>query len=422
MRKTIFHIDVNSAYLSWSAAEALYRGGELDYRTIPSVVGGNPETRHGIVLAKSIPAKKYNIQTAETLYQALQKCPHLYIVKPDYELYVRCSEAMRELLSEYSDRMQIYSIDECFLDMTGMEKLFGDPVHLSHHIRARIRRELGFTVSIGISSNRLLAKVASDIKKPDATVTLFPEEIAEKMWPLPVRDLFMIGPATEQKLHMLGIRTIGQLAAMDPLLLRKHLKSHGDLIWNYANGQEHGLVQNSFQERSDPKGMGNSTTTGFDVTDRREAELILLSLTETVATRLRAARLAGRVVSVAIRNNRMETSGHQRKLVTALNQTSEIHRVVMELFDQLWDRHEPLRLLGLRVTDLQPEETVQLSLFDQRNNTEKLMRLDRTIDKLRQRYGKEAIYRASFLGSGIKPISGGMPHDDMPLMSSALER
>ena len=234
----ICHIDVNSAFLSWTAA---YRvnilGDPLDLRTIPSVIGGDEEARHGIVLAKSIPAKKFGIQTGEPLHQARQKCPDLVVAPPDYGLYVEASRRMIALLREIAPVVEQYSIDEAWIDLSGTERLYGPPVLTAHRIKDRIRDELGFTVNVGVSSNKLLAKMASDFQKPDRVHTLFPAEVPEKLWPLPVRELFYVGGATEKKLRAMGITTIGQLAAADPERLRRQLHQHGLVIWEFANGR-----------------------------------------------------------------------------------------------------------------------------------------------------------------------------------------
>ena len=274
-KRVIFHIDVNSAFLSW---EAVYRlkhlGGKLDLRTIPSAVGGDISKRHGIILAKSIPAKKYHIQTGEPVTDALKKCPDLCLVPPNYSLYEKNSRAMMEILRDYSPSVEIFSIDEAFIDMTGMESLFGPPVQAAARIKDRIREELGFTVNVGVSSNKLLAKMASDFKKPDLVHTLFPEEIEKKMWGLPVRDLFFVGAATEKKLRNLGIHTVGELARTDPEILRSCLKKQGEVIWRFANGIDtSGVISDPPQNRS----YGNSTTTSSDVQDAETARKVLLS-------------------------------------------------------------------------------------------------------------------------------------------------
>lgn len=218
MKNIIFHVDVNSAFLSWEATYRLHhKGGTLDIRTVPSAVGGDMSMRHGIILAKSIPAKKYRITTGETILEAKRKCPNLLLVPPNYGMYEQCSKAFMEILKEYSDNVEQYSIDEAFVDMSETCHLFGSPVETANQIKDRVRNELGFTVNIGISSNKLLAKMASDFEKPDKVHTLYPEEMEEKMWSLPVSDLFFVGRATTKKLLNLGIMTIGELAKTDPV-------------------------------------------------------------------------------------------------------------------------------------------------------------------------------------------------------------
>lgn len=228
MRRIIFHVDVNSAFLSWEAAYRLYHlGGKLDLRTVPSAVGGDQEKRHGIILAKSIPAKKYHIQTGEPVIDAKRKCPELILVPPNYDLYNRSSKALLKIMSRYTDRIEQYSIDEAFMDMTGCTK---QPEKTAEEIKDTVVRELGFTVNVGVSSNKLLAKMASDFQKPNLVHTLWPEEIPQKMWPLPVGDLFFVGHASKKKLHNLGIHTIGELACTDERILKALMKSHGLLI------------------------------------------------------------------------------------------------------------------------------------------------------------------------------------------------
>ena len=414
--RIIFHIDANSAYLSWEAIYRLQQGETQDLRDVPSVVGGDPKTRHGIVLAKSIPAKKYKIQTGETIYVALQKCPDLIVIPPTYDLYIKCSNAMVELLKEYSPSIQRYSVDECFLDYTHMEKHFGEPEEAAHVIKDRIKNELGFTVSIGISTNKLLAKMASDLMKPDKAITLFPEEIPLKMWPLPVEDLFMVGRATAPKLHRLGIYTIGELANYNQEHIVYRLKSHGHMIWQYANGLEDSTVRAS--NYIDMKGIGNSTTISFDVIDKETAHMILLSLVETVAMRLRDAACCCKLVAVSIKNSSFSSYSHQRKLFNFTDGTNEIYSVVCKLFNEVW-QGEPIRHLGVRISELCSNEFYQRSFFDEENK-DRSRALDTAIDTLRLRYGRVAIIRASFLHTGIKPLMGGVGEGDYPMMGSIL--
>ncbi len=265
MEKIIFHIDVNSAFLSWEAVYRLAHCGEqLDLREAVSAVGGDTSLRHGIILAKSIPAKKYGIRTGEAIWQAKEKCPGLILVPPNYGLYERCSAAFMDILREYSDVVEQYSIDEAFIDMSASCHLFGTKEEAARQIRERIREELGFTVNIGISSNKLLAKMASDFRKPDRVHTLYPEEIQRKMWPLPVSELFFVGRATAKKLFSMGIRTIGELAVADPAWLKEILKKQGEVIWAFANGIDLSPVS---AIPAANKGYGNSTTIPFDVED-----------------------------------------------------------------------------------------------------------------------------------------------------------
>lgn len=414
--RLIFHVDVNSAYLSWEAAYKMQHGEQVDLRKIPSVVGGDEESRHGIVLAKSIPAKKYKITTGETLFSARQKCPKLIIVPPHYDLYVQCSTALNEILQQYTPKIQRFSVDESFLDFSNMEHLYPDYIDLAEEIRQKIKNKLGFTVNIGISCNKLLAKVASDFKKPDRIHTLFPWEIKEKMWPLPVEDLFMVGSATLPKLNRLNIFTIGDLANYDLDILKSTLKSHGVLIWNYANGIDNSEVRKS--NHIEMKGIGNSTTIPFDVKDKDTAHLVLLSLAEMVGTRLRDSQNCCSVISINIRSNNFISYSHQRKLYSPTDITKRIAKVAYGLFDEKWNG-EPIRHMGIHVTQLCTNEFYQCSLLDNGNN-EKERLLDKTIDELRLKYGSKSIIRSSFLHSGIQSISGGVGEESYPIMSSLL--
>jgi DNA polymerase-4 len=415
-QRTVFHIDVNSAFLSWEAVYRLQHGESLDLRTIPAVVGGNEKNRHGIVLAKSIPAKKYHIQTGESLYAARIKCPGLVIVPPRYGIYINCSNAMLDILREYSPEVQRFSVDECFLEFTSMEKIFGDPVTAANIIKNRIKRELGFTVNIGISVNKLLAKMAGELSKPDKVHTLYPDEIPKKMWPLPVEDLLMVGRATAPKLHTLGIKTIGDLAKYSVKNLELKLKSHGLLIWQYANGLESSEVRNI---STDIKGIGNATTTKYDVEDQRTAEIFLLSLTETVAGRLRKAGYCCSLVAIGIKDANFRYCSHQKKLYTPVNSTQQIFSAAKLLFKELW-RGQPLRLLGVRVSDLSADKNMQLSIFHNAEQEQKMRALDGAVDNIRLQFGSRAIIRAAFLHSGINPLSGGVGEEEYPIMSSIL--
>lgn len=414
--RIIFHVDVNSAFLSWNAVYALQHGAKVDLRKLPSIVGGNQATRHGIVLAKSIPAKKYGIQTGEPVVSARRKCPNLVVSPPDYLLYMKCSQSMIEILKEYSDKIQIFSIDECFIDMTCMQRLLGRDYHkIATEIKDRIKNELGFTVSVGISTNKLLAKMGSDLQKPDAVVTLFPEEVKEKMWPLPVRDLYMCGKATEKKLHSMGIYTIGDLARTEPEYLKYKLKSWGEMLYNFAHGIEDSEVN---PNGSIPyiKSIGNSCTIHFDVEDYDTAHKVLLSLVETVGMRLRHGNFCCRLIQVSIKTNELISYSHQRKFEVPTDCTNAIYEEACRLFDNAW-KGEPIRHLGVRVSELCGNDFIQLSLFDK--DWQKHRLIDRAIDEIRMKYGSYSVYRASFLHSRLAPLQGGIV-EDFPVMSSIL--
>lgn len=416
MKKLIFHVDVNSAYLSWEAVYRLQHGEKTDLRTIPSVVGGDETLRHGIVLTKSQPAKKYKIQTGETLYSARTKCPSLVVAAPRYPLYMQCSSAMNEILKEYTPQIQRFSVDESFLDFSNMQHLYPDHLKLAEAIRERIKNELGFTVNIGISSNKLLAKVASDFQKPDKIHTLFPEEIKKKMWPLPVSDLFMVGRATAPKLHKLNIFTIGDLAVYDPAILKYKLKSHGELIQNYANGIDYSEVRSS--NYIEMKGIGNSTTIPFDIEEKDTAHKVILSLCETVGMRLRDSKNCCRVVSVSIRGSDLMFYSRQKKLEVPTDSTRKIYEVSCCLFDNAW-KENSVRCLGIHVTDFCTNDFYQYSMLDT-FNYEKDKKINNVIDKIRIKYGSKAVVRGCFLNSKLPSMTGGVGENDYPLMASIL--
>lgn len=402
MDRLIYHIDVNSAYLSWEAVERLKKWKEetgsdvlpedyVDIRTIPCAIGGDLARRRGVILAKSIPAKNFGVRTGESVMEALRKCPSLMLIAPDHKMYARYSRAFTRILEEYTPTLEQFSVDEMFMDMTETIGLFGPPVEVADSIRARIRKELGFTVNVGISSNKLLAKMAGDFEKPDKTHTLFPGEIAEKMWPLPVGELFSVGKATREKLHSLGINTIGDLARYDKNALVYHLKKQGLTIWQYANGLDDSPV-----EMEDAKGYGNSTTLPYDVSDRKTAHLVLLSLAESVAMRLRKEHVSAGLISTTIKTCKLQSSSHQMVLKTPTNITDELHRAACRLFDELWDG-TPIRLLGISTSHISDAAGFrQMSLFDN-TDYDRLEKLDAAVDSIRSRFGSDAIKRASLL-------------------------
>ena len=399
MRQIIFHIDVNSAFLSWTAVEQLKQGAEIDLRTIPSIIGGNQASRHGIVLAKSVPAKKYDIVTGEPVANALRKCPDLVMAPPNHKMYHEYSQRLMKFLSNYTPDIEQVSVDECYMDFTGIAHRYSSPVAAAFEIKDAVYKEFGFTVNIGISVNHLLAKMASDFEKPNKVHTLFPEEIQVKMWPLPVSDLYMAGRSSVEVLHKLEIRTIGELAKADPNLLEIHLKSHGRTLWEFANGIDGSKV---IRERVESKGIGNSTTLPKDVTTEEDAKKVLLFLAETVGGRVRKEGVKAKMVSVEIKYSTFQSVSHQKQLLKATNTDKAIYETACELFRELWSG-APIRLLGIRTSKLVGEtEPEQMSIFDLQNTieqenqeNEKHQKLNKALDQIRKKYGEDAIVRGS---------------------------
>ncbi len=403
MQESIFfHIDVNSAFLSWTALERLENGKEVDLREIPAIIGGDMAKRHGVVLAKSIPAKAYGIVTGEPVVNAFRKCPNLTVAAPDHKMYEQRSKALIAYLHSICPELEQVSIDECYMDYTPIQHLYASPLQAAALIRDSVYEKFGFTVNIGISDRKVLAKMASDFKKPNLIHTLYASEIRQKLWPLPVTSLFMCGRSSVETLRKLGIITIGDLACADPAIVEAHLKSHGITLWEYANGIDSSRVE---VQQGRAKGVGNSTTLSSDVTRREDACQVLLSLAESVGTRLRDSHeLAGNVCT-EIKYATFRCVSHQTVLHTPTASTDTIYKTACSLFDELWDG-TPIRLLGIRTAKLvKDSEPVQLSLFDlaaAKPVSEKQQKLDAALDAIRKRYGTEAIKRGSLMDSPKK--------------------
>ncbi|MCM1027870.1 MAG: DNA polymerase IV [Roseburia sp.] len=391
----IFHIDVNSAFLSWSALELLEKGSETDLRLIPSIVGGDRSTRHGVVLAKSIPAKKYGITTGEPVAAAFRKCPTLVTVPPNHSLYHQRSRQLMDYLHGFCPDIEQVSIDECYMDYSPISSKYASPEEAAALIKDSVLEKFGFTVNVGISDRKVLAKMASDFRKPNLVHTLYRREIREKLWPLPVSRLFLCGRSSAETLKKLGILTIGDLAASDPRILESHLKSHGRMLWRYANGDDDSLV---IPEPAEAKGIGNSVTLAADAATREDAVMILLELAESVGKRLRAAHTKAGQVCTEIKYSTFRSVSHQTALPAPSASTDVLYRTACTLFDELWDG-SPIRLLGVRAGKLSEEDQpVQLSLFDEDFPTdEKRRKLDAALDQIRSKYGKEAIKRGSLM-------------------------
>lgn len=403
MRRIVFHIDVNSAYLSWTAVEQLKNGAETDIRTIPAIIGGNQESRHGVVLAKSLPAKKFGIRTGEPVANAFRKCASLHMEPPDHKLYHEYSSQMMTFLRTYTPDIEQVSVDECYMDFTGISGRFTSPVSGALEIKNRIYEKFGFTVNIGLSTNKLLAKMASDFEKPDKVHTLFPEEIKVKMWPLPVWELYMAGQSSVETLQKLEIRSIGDLAQADPEILELHLKSHGRKLWEIANGIDNSEV---ITEKVEAKGIGNSTTLSKDAVTEEEAKKVLLGLAESVGARLREAEQKAGMLSVEIKYYNFETASHQRQIPKPTNSDTVIYHTAVGLFRELWTK-APIRLLGIRSSKLvKQDEPEQMTIFDipvrssEETDTardEKQKKLDRALDEIKKKYGRDAVRRGRLL-------------------------
>lgn len=409
--KLIFHVDVNSAFLSWEAVFRMQNGiSDVDLRTIVSAIGGDQEKRHGIILAKSAPAKKYNIITGEPITNALKKCPNLTVVPPRMGIYKKYSDSLFHLLSEYAPVIEKFSIDEAYLDMTGTQRLYGTPEETAYMLKDLIKEKLEFTVNIGISTNKLLAKMAGDFSKPDKVHTLFPKEIESKMWPLPVQDLLFVGKSTADRLRGLGIFTIGDLASANLDMLNSQFGSAcGTMLHQYSNGISSDEVHSSQAETGEPlpheyKNYGNSTTLPSDVTTVDAAFPVLLSLCEHVCARLRKDDKKASCITIFYTTANFIKESHQKSLSSPTNITTEIFNEVKMLFVEKWDGQTPLRLLGVRASKVGNDSVYQYNLFHDPVESassllkhDKLAKLDKAVDSIRTRYGEESIKRSSLI-------------------------
>lgn len=391
MERIIFHVDVNNAFLSWSAVEMLKNGSKIDIRTIPSVVGGDEKKRRGVVVARSFPAKKAGIKAGETIYMARRKVDKLFVVKSDKEKYKKYSDDFYNILCKYTPVIERYSIDECFMDMTGMEALFGDPVKLAYKIKDEIYDSLGFTVNVGIGNSKICAKMASDFEKPNKVHTLFINEIKTKMWPLQVDDLFMVGKSSSKKLHELNINTIEDLAKSDVNMLTRYFKSMGKVMHEYANG-----IDDSPVEKPIPKnqGIGHSTTLPEDVEDIASLKKVLRILSDMVGIRLREEGKYATVISVQLKNNMFFNYQHQKKLVNPISSNEDIYENACYLLKEMW-KGDPIRLVGLRVSDFTDKTYEQISLFEETGKIKKRDKVQKAMDEINKKYGTNTIKSAA---------------------------
>lgn len=397
MERKILHVDVNNAFLSWTAVEKLNNGEEIDIRKIPAIIGGDEAQRKGVVLAKSDIAKQFGIKTGEPIFFARKKCPQVKMFETNFKIYKKYSDKMFDILSEYTNVIERFSIDECFVDLTHAPLKNKDIVETAYEISERIKKELGFTVNIGVANNKLLAKMASDFQKPDRVHTLFKHEIPIKMWKLPVGELFMVGRKSIPKLERLGIRTIQDLAQYDRKIILETFGKYGEMIWNYANGIDYSEVVYIPEK---PKGIGNSTTFPYDISNIDKLNEALLVITDQVAYRLRKSGMLAKVINVQIKNNKFEVISHQKKLELSTNSTRKIYEEAKKLLKEIYIG-EPIRLLGVRVDNLCDEEETQISLFDN-NDNKKQEKLDKAMDEIKEKYGYNLITRAGKMNTKIQ--------------------
>ncbi len=370
-------------------------GAKVDLREIPSIIGGDKKSRHGVVLAKSISAKKYGIRTGEPVVNAFRKCPNLVMEQPNHRMYREKSQKLMEYLRGFTTKIEQVSVDECYLDFTDIGDRFPSPLDAAFLMKNGIRERFGFTVNIGISENKLLAKMASDFEKPDKVHTLFLREVPVKMWPLPLGELFMAGRSSVEALKKLEINTIGDLANADLSLIELHLKSHGKMLWEFANGIDHSPVQ---WEQAEAKGIGNSTTLAEDAATYEEVREVFVGLAESVGRRLRKAGQKANMVSMEIKYHDFQSMSHQTQLSKPTSDEQVLLDTACRLFQEAWTG-EPVRLLGIRTAKLvDAGEPEQMSIFDlepQKPVDEKRQRLNAAMNQIRKKYGDDAVMKAS---------------------------
>lgn len=390
MKRIIFHVDVNNAFLSWTAVYLLNNGYERDIREIPCVIAGDEKSRHGIVLAKSPIAKKYGVVSAETLYSARKKCPNLEVFSPQYDFYMEMSNKFYNYLKNYTPVIERASIDECFLDMTNTKYLYDDIMSVAYKIKNEIKEMFGFTVNIGIANNMLCAKMASDFEKPDKVHTLFMEEIKDKMWPLPINDLLFIGKSSSKVLNEIGIKTIGDLAKTDPMKLKRYFKNRVEDMIASANGIDNSIVNPNHYVN---KCISISRTLKEDTSDEKKLKRILLDMADSVGLRARKKGLFASNIAITFKTSSFKNYSHQEKLVNPTNNTMEIYYKILSLYEKI-DKNEKIRNIGIRLGDLIDNQKEQVSLFsdikEENNQLQKLM------DEINSKYNSSIVMPAIF--------------------------
>lgn len=390
MERLILHIDVNSAFLSWSALKLLEEGYNKDIRNEVAVIAGDPNKRHGVIVAASIPAKKLGIRPPVNLYEARKKCKDLIVVKPDYNYYYSKSKKLMDYLKKLFPEVQQYSIDECFIDYSSMKMLYGDEVKYAYKLKDEIYKKFGFTVNVGIGNNKLSAKMASDFEKPNKVHTLYKGEFKEKVWNKDISELFMAGKSSCNKLRQLNINTIGELANSDVDMLIRNLKSQGKLLYEYANCIDESKVET--ESYNDRKGIGFSRTLEFDSDDKDLIFKYLYDFSKDISKKLREKNVYANTLMVTIRNYEFKTINHQQKYLNGINLTDDIYDKAKDLFLNTWDK-DPIRLIGLRATDFTDSNNYQLSLFEKNVNNKNDEKIENLIDKINKEYGDNSIFK-----------------------------
>ena len=385
------HIDVNNAFLSWTAVDLLKKGYQIDIRNIESVIGGDESKRHGIVLAKSMIAKSKGVKTADTIRDAKRKCNNLQIFPPNHKLYQEMSNKLFQLISRYTPDIEKLSVDECFIDYTKIIKLYGDPIKFAYKLKSEIKNTLGFTVNIGIANNKLCAKMASDFIKPDRVHTLFKDEIEKKMYPLPIEELYGIGNSSSKKLRELNINTISDLACANYDVLYKYFKNKTSKIINSAKGIDDSVIN---IKRNECECISNSITTSYNLNSLEDIYKFLYPLVENVSATLRSNKKYTTLVGVILKDKNFKTYSHQRKLKNPTSNTDEIYLITKELVKELWNE-EGIRLVGVSLSKFTSIQTHQLSIFEDAKTVEKNNELDKVLDKLKKTYGSDIIKKAS---------------------------
>ena len=386
--RIIFHVDVNNAFLSWTAVKLLNNGYPEDIRTIPSVIGGDEEKRHGIVLAKSPVAKKYGIVTAETLYMAKKKCPNLLVFPPDFEYYVEMSRKFYNYLKEYTPIIEQASIDECFLDLTGTNYLYDDILKLAYKIKNDIKKNFGFTVNVGIGNSKLCAKMASDFTKPDKVHTLFDNEIEKKMWPLPIKDLLFVGKSSASTLKSLNISTIGDLAKADSNKLKKYFKNMTDDLISRARGIDNSKVITDYGLN---KCISVSRTLEEDTNDSKKLKKILLDMSNQVGLRARKYNLFAKNVAIMFKTSSFKSYSHSMTLTNPINNTLDIYKNIIVLFGKI-NTKEKIRSIGVRLGDLAVKNNEQVSFFSSESDDN----IQKILDNINSKYKNTVVMPAIF--------------------------